>query len=46
LGKAGARWWILSSRGEFIIVTKSGEERRMDITTTTIDFNKRPAVIG
>lgn len=36
----------LSSNGEFRIMTKSGEERWVDLTTAPIDFNGKPAVIG
>jgi PAS domain S-box-containing protein len=36
----------LSSHGEFIIITKSGEERWIDLTTTTSDFDEKQAAIG
>jgi len=36
----------LSSHGEFRIITKSGEERWIDLTTTTMDFDKKQAAIG
>jgi PAS domain S-box-containing protein len=36
----------VSSHGEFMIITKIGEERWIDLTTTTIDFDKKPAAIG
>ncbi len=36
----------LSLHGEFRIITKSGEKRWIDLTTTTIDFEKKRAAIG
>jgi PAS domain S-box-containing protein len=35
-----------SSQGEYCIRTKSGEERWIDLTTTTIDFEKNKAILG
>jgi PAS domain S-box-containing protein len=46
LGGQVQRGEILSSNGEFRIMTKSGEERWVDLTTAPIDFNDKPAVIG
>jgi len=45
-GLARERGEPMPARYEFKIVTKSGEERWLDLSATSIQFNGKPAVLG
>lgn len=45
-GLARERGEVVPARYELKIVTKSGEERWVDLSATSIEFNGKPAVLG